>query len=236
MSARTGWFRLALAFLVTIGGPVLAGSAAARFQEPRQQGKADAKSAAKGKEEAAVDRAKAPAGAAARSSGWGPEMAVFFNQPGDDPPRPSMPLRPATVDDRRRLDAIRLFTAARGLEDRGHWNEAAGLLQDALKLDPDSVAIARRLSKLYIGALGRPDLALQYGRRVLTIEPEDSATLSKLVEFYSRRGETEAAEKLILEVLASPKLPARSPGRLVADFELGRLYSTRLNRLDRAAD
>ncbi len=236
MSARNGWFRLALTSLVAIGGLALAGSAPARFQQLREQGKAETKSAAKGEEKAGADRSKTPAGAAARSPGWGPEIAAFFGQPGDDPPRPSMPLRPATVEDRRRLEAIRLFTAARGLEDRGHWNEAAGLLQDALKLDPDSVAIARRLSKLYIGALGRPDLALQYGRRVLAIDPEDSATLSKLVEFYSRRGETEAAEKLVLEVLASPKLPTHSPGRLVADFELGRLYSTRLNRLDKAAD
>ncbi len=236
MSARTRWFRLALVSLATIAGLVLERSVAARLAEPRQQGQTEAKAKSGAKDKAGIDRTKAPTGVAARPSGRRSAMAALFNQPGDDPPQPATPLRPATVDDRRRLEAIRLFTAARALEDRGNWTEAASLLQDALKLDPESVAIARRLSKIYSGALARPDLALQYGRRVLAIDPEDSATLSKLVEFYSRRGETEAAEKVILEVLANPKLPNRSPGRLMADFELGQLYSTRLKRLDKAAD
>ena len=39
--------------------------------------------------------------------------------------------------------------------------------RQASKLDPDSVAIARRLSRIYIGALGRPDLAVEYGKQVL---------------------------------------------------------------------
>ena len=51
-----------------------------------------------------------------------------------------------------------------------------------------------------------------------------------------KRGEPEAAEKLLKEVLANPKLPSHSPGRLVAEYELGRLYATRLKQLDKAAD
>ena len=50
--------------------------------------------------------------------------------------------------------------AARALEDRKAFAEAVNLLQEANKLDPDSVAIARRLSRLYIGALGK--LTLKY--------------------------------------------------------------------------
>src|SRR5579883_458235 len=128
--------------------------------------------------EKAKDQGRAAAaGAAAKPSDWRSELSKFFNQPGDDPPRPSLPLRPATVEDRRRQEATRLYTAARGLEDRGLWTDAVALLQEALKLDPDSVAIARRLSKIYIGALGRPDLGNQYGRRVLALEPENTETL-----------------------------------------------------------
>jgi tetratricopeptide (TPR) repeat protein len=196
--------------------------------EPRPQ----AKAGEKGK-----DQGPAPASRpVAKPSDMRSELSKFFSQPGDDPPRPSLPLRPATVDDRRRLEATRLYTAARGLEDRGLWTDAVALLQEAAKLDPDSVAIARRLGKIYIGALGRPDLAIQYSRRVLAIEPGDTEILSKLVSFYSTRGEAEAAETLLKEVLANPKLPSHSPGRLIAEYELGKLYSARLKRLDKAAD
>jgi tetratricopeptide (TPR) repeat protein len=227
MGASTRWFRLALTSLATIAGLGLIRPAPGADDGPPPQAKADEK--AKG-------GAPAPAAAGSRPASWRSEIAAFFSQPGDDPPRLSVPLRPATVDDRRRLEAVRLYTAARGLEDRGLWADAVALLQEAAKIDPDSVAIARRLGKIYIGALGRPDLAIPYGRRVLSIEPGDTETLSKLVDFYSKRGDPEAAEALLHEVLANPKLPAHSPGRLVAEFELGRLYSTRLKQVDKAAD
>ncbi len=222
-------FRSALISLVAIAGAGLLWPVAGWSAEPGPQAKADEKAKAK-------VQAPAPGGPAARPPGWRPEIAAFFSQPGDDPPRLAVPLRPATVEDRRRLEAIRLYTAARGLEDRGLWTDAVGLLQQASNLDPDSVAIARRLAKVYIGALGRPDLATQYGRRVLASEPGDTETLSKLVDYYSKRGNPEDAETLLKEVLANPKLPTHSPGRLVAEFELGRLYSTRLKQLDKAAD
>src|SRR5579875_1912962 len=171
--------------------------------------------------EKAEDKGRAPAsGPVAKPSDWRSELTRFFSQPGDDPPRPSLLLRPATVDDRRRLEATRLYTAARALEDRGLWTDAVALLQEASKLDPDSVAIARRLGKIYIGALGRPDLAIPYSRRVLAMEPEDTEILTKLVDSYTKRGEADAAESLLKEVLANPKLPSHSPGRIVAEYEL----------------
>jgi tetratricopeptide (TPR) repeat protein len=175
-----------------------------------------------------LDRARMAAGS--RS-----DLSVFFGQPGDDPPRPFVPLRPATVDDRRRLEAVRLYSAARALEDQRAWPDAVVLLQEASKLDPDSVAIARRLCRIFIGALGRPDLALEHGRRVLAIEPSDTETLGRLVDSYLRKNDSAGAEALLNEVLANPKLDAHSPGRLLAEFELGKLYSTRLKQFDKAA-
>ncbi len=221
--------RWAVTSLVAIAGLGLYQPAPGADEGPRPQGKADEKAKVQ-------SGAGATAPAAARASDWRSKLAEFFRQPGDDPPRASVPLRPATLEDRRRLDATRLYTAARAMEDRGLWSDAVSLLQDASKLDPDSVAIARRLAKIYIGALGRPDLAVQYGRRVLSMEPGDTETLSKLVAFYTKGAEPESAESLLKEVLANPKLPAHAPGRLVAEFELGRLYSTRLKQMDKAAD
>ena len=102
-----------------------------------------------------------------------------------------MPLRPSTTDDRHRLEVVRLYAAGRALEDRREWTDAVAVLHDALKLEPDSIAVARRLCRLYIGALGRPDLAVEYGKRVLKAEPGDSETLGQLVEYY-RRGDPPA--------------------------------------------
>ncbi len=124
-------------------------------------GKADDKPAEQdkkpGSKQARLERAgKGDAGKAASTSPSQSrvDLSKFFDQPGDDPPRPFVPLRPATVDDRRRIEAVRLYSAARALEDRRQWTDAVALLQEALKLDPDSVAIARRLGRIYVGCPG----------------------------------------------------------------------------------
>ena len=158
-----------------------------------------------------------------------------FAQPGDDRSLPFVPLRPSTVDDRRRTEAVRLYSAARALEDQRAWSDAVTLLQEALKLDPDSIAVIRRLCRLYVGALGRPELALQYGKRILSIEPGDANTLTQLVDYYKKSDPT-GAEDLLNEVLANPKLDAHAPARLLAEFELGRLYAGRLHQTDKAAE
>jgi len=164
------------------------------------------------------------------------EVLETFTQLGDDTAQPFVPLRPATVEDRRRTEVLRLFGAARALEDRRHWSDAAALLQEALKIDPDSVAIARRLSRIYVGPLARPDLAVQYSKRVLAAEPSDSDTLTRLVDFYNQRNDSASAVALIQEVLANPKLDAHAPGRLMAQFELGNLCSGALHDVGKAAD
>ncbi len=173
-----------------------------------------------------------------RPSEWRSLLSAFFGQPGDDPPRPSVPLRPTTVDDRRRTEVVRLYSAARSLEDQHLWPDAVVLLHEASKLDPDSVAIARRLNKIYVGAMGRHDLAEVYGRKVLAIEPGDTETLARMVDFYLRpdKSDSAAAEALLKDVLANPKLDAHSPGRLLAEFELGQLYADRLKQPGKAAD
>jgi tetratricopeptide (TPR) repeat protein len=163
------------------------------------------------------------------------DVSEFFAQPGDDPPRPFVPLRPSTTDDRRRLEVARLYSAGRALEDRRAWADAVAVLQEALKLEPDSIAVARRLCRIYIGALGRADLAIEYGKRVLAAEPGDSETLSQLVEYY-RRNDPAGAETILTEVLGNPKLEAHAFGRLLAQYELGRLYSGRLHQTEKAAD
>ncbi len=55
---------------------------------------------------------------------------------------------PRTVEDQRQVEALRDFSTARALEDQRAWSDAIALLEDALKLEPDSVSILRRLSRL----------------------------------------------------------------------------------------
>ncbi len=153
-----------------------------------------------------------------------------------DPPPPFVPLKPRTVEDERQIDAVRLYSAARSLEDQRRWTEAAELFQDALKLDPESVAIPKRLSRLYVGPLRNPELAVQFGKKVLQVEPGDTDTLTHLVDFHAQKNDSAGVEALLKEVLANPKLPAKSPGRIIAEFELGRLYSLRPDRIKEAAD
>jgi tetratricopeptide (TPR) repeat protein len=163
-----------------------------------------------------------------------PDVSALFGQQGDDPPRPFVPLRPTTVDDRQQIEAERLYAAARALEDRGAFNDAVALLQQAQKLAPESLAILRRLSRIYIGALSKPELALEYGKKVLSLEPGDTDTLTRLVEYYNKKNDAAAAERLLKEILANPRLEAHSPGRLVAENDLGKLYS-KTNQIDKAA-
>ena len=85
------------------------------------------------------------------------------------------------------------------------------------------------------GPWGVPSWRLQYGKRVLSIDPGDTNTLTRLVDYY-KKNDPASAEGLLNEVLANPKLDAHAPGRLLAEFELGKLYSGRLRQIDKAAD
>jgi len=150
--------------------------------------------------------------------------------------KPFVPLHPRTVENREETEVVRLFSVARALEARRAFADAAEVLLEAAKLDPDSVAIARRLCRLYLGPLARPDLAVDYGKRALEAEPSDTDTLERLFNYYVRKNDFQACETLLREVLANPKLEEHAPGRLVAQVELGRLYASRLNNPEKAAD
>jgi tetratricopeptide (TPR) repeat protein len=164
------------------------------------------------------------------------ELSAYLAQYGDDIPKPFVPLRPSSVNDRRRQESVRLYTAARALEDQRSWDQAVVLLQQALKLEPESLAIAKRLTRIYAGALGRADLAAQFGKRALMMDPDDTESLNLLVDFYNKKGDAAALELLLNELLANPKLSEHSPARMLVNFELGRLYSTRIKEPTKAAE
>ena len=164
-----------------------------------------------------------------------PERPPYFTTPGEDPPQPFVPAQPRTVEDRKRIETITAFSVARALEDKRSWSEAITLLEDALKLEPDSVTLLRRLSRLCF-VLGRTDPGIKYCKRVLEVDPGDTDTITRLVGYYNRRNDPAGAESVLEDVLANPRLDKNAAGRLIAEFELGKLYAGKLKQLDKAAD
>ena len=158
-----------------------------------------------------------------------------FIQRGEDVPAPFVPKTPRTVDDQKQVEATRLYAEARSLEDRRQLSEAIVVLEKALASDPDSIAVLRRLARLS-NALGRTDKSVEYSRKVIAAEPGDTETISRLVEYYkTRKHDAAKAESLLAEVLANPKLDKASPGALLLQFELAKLYAE-MQRFDKAAD
>src|SRR5262245_31520773 len=95
---------------------------------------------------------------------------------GPELPPEFVPRRPRTAEDRLRIEALHDYVDARALERQKRLSEAIDLLEKALKKDPDSVAILRRLSLLY-AARGRVEQAAEYSRRVLAAEPDDTEAI-----------------------------------------------------------
>lgn len=182
-------------------------------------------------QEKVVDRPKADA----KPSPSAEDKAKFYALPGEDPPLPFVPLRPRTVEERRRLDATVDYGVAEALEKRHQWAAAIALLEHALKLEPDSVTILRRLSGLSF-SLGKTEQGVKYSRQVLEADPGDTATITRLVGYFKNRNDAQGAEGLLKAVLANPKLDKRAAGRLVSEYELGKLYAGRLKQVEKAAD
>src|SRR5581483_7613817 len=102
-----------------------------------------------------------------------------------------------TTQDRDRIEAARLFAAARAMEKHQQIEQAMALLEQALKKAPDDVAILRRLSLLNL-ATGRITQGVAYSRRALEADPTDTETLIRLLNHYLRdRGQTAPAEALL---------------------------------------
>jgi tetratricopeptide (TPR) repeat protein len=156
-----------------------------------------------------------------------------FALPGEEVPGAFVPKTPRTSAEQKQVEATRLYAEARSLEDRRQLPQAITVLEKALESDPQSIAILRRLCRLCI-ALGRTEKSVEYSRRVLAVEPDDSETIVRLVDYYrNRKRDNAKAEALLKDVLANPKLDKSSSGALLLEFELSKLYAA-MQRFDQA--
>ena len=133
------------------------------------------------------------------------DRSASFGLPGEDPPPPFVPVHPRTVEDQRQIEAVRDYSVARALEDQKNVVRVDRPAGEALKLEPDSIAILRRLSRLCFGR-GETEQALRYSKRVLETDPGDTDTISRLVVHYLRKNDPAGAESVLKDVLANPKL------------------------------
>jgi tetratricopeptide (TPR) repeat protein len=154
-----------------------------------------------------------------------------FALPGEDPPKAFVPARPRTIDEQKRVEALRYFTVARSYEERRQFSKAIESLEKALEGNPDPTPMLRRLARINF-ALGKDDPAVSYARRVLQADPGDVETIELLIRHY--RDDPAAAETLLKDVLKNEKLGKNSFGALYVEFELGNLYEASL-QFDKAA-
>ncbi|QDV37473.1 tetratricopeptide repeat protein [Tautonia plasticadhaerens] len=161
----------------------------------------------------------------------GPQSAPDAVQAAQAPPpidRPELfvPRDPRTAEEVEQLDATRRYAAARALEANREWTEAVELLERARQFEPDSVAILRRLSRLYFGLGGEDRIprAVETGEAALEADPEDPETIRRLVRHFRTSNDLDAAESILRSTLENPKLSPFSVARLVILHELGRLY------------
>ncbi|MFM1802959.1 MAG: Beta-barrel assembly-enhancing protease, partial [Planctomycetota bacterium] len=153
----------------------------------------------------------------------------------EEPPALFIPAHPDTLERRKQVEMAELYAAARAHESRREWNEALEILDQCYKLDPENVAVLKRLSRLNL-ALGRMDPGVNFAKKALAIEPDNAATLRLVVSYYERRNQFALAEKLLDEALANPKLSKKSTTALYAHFARGLLYAGRLQQPEKAGD
>ncbi len=151
--------------------------------------------------------------------------------PGEDPPKAFIPAQPRSVADRKRIESLRFYTAARAQEDLRQYPEAVRSLEKALAADPEAAPVLRRLSRINF-ALGREAEAVAYCQRVIAADPGDIETVALLVDHY--KDNVLAAETFLKTALNNPKLNQASTGALYLEFELGNIYEGTL-RFEQAA-
>jgi len=151
----------------------------------------------------------------------------------EDTPQPLTPRHtpdPAQAD---RLEAKKVFAAARLLERHEDYPAALRAYQRAFRLDPDSVAILQEIVGLAF-RLKRSEMAMRYALKAADVSEGEIMLplMLKLGAFLAEQGELERAAAIYQRVRTAIARQAAAPAdqrpdvvpRVVLDLELGRLY------------
>jgi tetratricopeptide (TPR) repeat protein len=152
---------------------------------------------------------------------------------GQEPAEPLVPLNPRTLDDTRRLEAIKQFCVGCRLENQYQWNDAIAAYRKALENDPKSSQIYRALIKSCRAARRLPE-AEQYLEEAASLDPLDYELLAWLGESKEEKSQLESAVRLYKQALASPKLDKRQPIAVVLKLKLGLIHEQNREYVDSA--
>jgi tetratricopeptide (TPR) repeat protein len=139
-----------------------------------------------------------------------------------DPPARQAPLKPTTRQQLDHLEALKLYGVGVVLEHKNRLLEATRTFEEALRLDPDSVAIHRALIPLYF-ALDRLDDALNCCRRVLELEPDDCETGYRYARQLRVLGRNKEALEALTQTADCPRLKEKLELRAQVFYDLGQL-------------
>ena len=140
----------------------------------------------------------------------------------DDTIEPLKPKKVATETDRNRIEALSLFAGGRTEEERGNFQAALRLYQRALRYDPSSLPILRRVIDV-AQRLDRTQEAIRYAQRAVQIDAADPRLVIDLAEQLTDKNEFEEALKLFELARSQPQMKPKSPLYLTLTLQIGRL-------------
>lgn len=141
----------------------------------------------------------------------------------EDAPQPLEPRQTRGEQERDRLEALSMFSAARMLELEGKEAEALRFYQRALRYDPQSVSIARAVIPLAI-RMDRHAEAVRYALVAAELDDADPVMLSRLGEYLAGRGDWQRAAALYEKALSAQKGAELESLDLVLRMQLARLH------------
>ncbi len=148
------------------------------------------------------------------------------------------PLEPLPAEQRRsetqsdRIEALALYGAGRREEQAGRLERALQYYQRALRRDPVSAALARRIVELCV-RLGRDDEAIRYAMIAVDLGPADEL-LAQIGDVLRQRGEFAQALK-IYEKVPDELIQGPPSSRVVRALALGQMYMV-TNQPEKAAE
>ncbi|NUQ61961.1 MAG: tetratricopeptide repeat protein [Pirellulales bacterium] len=151
----------------------------------------------------------------------------------EEKPEPLVPKRAPTVDDRDRLEALAMFSAARMLESQGKETDALRLYQRAFRYDPHAATLARQIVVLAYRK-DRHAEAVRYAFRLIDLEKPDPLLLNQLAMYLTDQGEWDRAIDLYRNALSADSEGSRGTGVLLR-MQMGRLYHL-VEKYDQAAE
>lgn len=144
-------------------------------------------------------------------------------QPGDDVVAPLQPVKPRSVEEQNRVQALSWFMTGRLLESQRKSKQALDAYRKAVELDPTSVEIYRSLVPLAM-ELDQLGSALQLAMKAVELDPDDYELQLQIGLQFARQGEFAAAIKYLEQALKSTRLNEKSPAAVMLSIELAVLY------------